>query len=164
MPPVTNAVASGNFRATLSGSSLGFTLTASGAFMTQAHIHLGAAGTNGPVIAFLYGPNAAGTNAITQSGTITAANFIGPMAGKTWADFVTALNAGQLYVNIHSIANPGGEIRAQIPGSGGAPGAPNTGNTIAATNDGSMLLFAALGIAGFIMLSAGSAVALRRRD
>ena len=57
-----------------------------------------------------------------------------------------------------------GEIRAQIPGSGGAPGAPNTGNTAAAANDSSMLLFAALGIGGFIMLSAGSAVALRRRD
>ncbi len=168
VPPVTNGVASGTFRATPGGSSLAFTLTASGAGMTAAHIHLGAAGTNGPVIAFLYGPNAAGTNAITQSGSITAADFIGPMAGKSWADFMTALNAGQLYVNIHSIANPGGEIRAQIPGTpaagGVAPGAPKTGNTIAATQSSSMLLFAALGIGGFIMLSAGSAVAIRRRD
>ena len=137
--------------------------------MTAAHIHLGAAGSNGPVIVFLYGPNAAGTNAITQSGTITAADFIGPMAGKTWADFTAALNSGQLYVNVHSIANPGGEIRVQIPGTapspGTAPGAPNTGSTpVASSDSGSMLLFAALGIAGFIILSAGSAIALRRRD
>ena len=164
VPPVTTGVANGTFRATPGSSSLGFTLTASGAGMTAAHIHLGAAGTNGPVIAFLYGPNAAGTNAITQSGSITAANFVGPMAGKTWADFTAALNSGQLYVNIHSVANPGGEIRAQIPGSGAAPGAPKTGNTLAENGSGAMLLFAALGIAGLFMVSAGSAVALRRRD
>jgi len=133
--------------------------------MTAAHIHLGAAGSNGPVIAFLFGPNAAGTNAITQSGDLTAANLVGPLAGKTWAEFTAALNSGQLYVNVHSIANPGGEIRVQIPGSGAAPGAPKTGNTpVASSDSGSMLLFAALGIAGFIILSAGSAIALRRRD
>ena len=164
VPPVTTGVASGNFRATPGGSSLAFTLTVSGAGVTAGHIHLGAAGTNGPVIAFLFGPNAAGTNAITQSATITEANFVGPMAGKTWADFTAALNSGQLYVNVHSLGNPGGEIRAQIPGSGAAPGAPKTGNTVAENGSGAMLLFAAFGIAGLIMLSAGSAVALRRRD
>lgn len=132
--------------------------------MTAAHIHLGAAGTNGPVVAFLYGPNAAGTNAITQSGSITEANFVGPMAGKTWADFNAALVSGQLYVNVHSLANPGGEARGQIPASGAAPGAPKTGNTIATNDSGSMLLFAVLGMGGLIMLSAGSAVAIRRRD
>ncbi|MEO6396857.1 MAG: CHRD domain-containing protein, partial [Tepidiformaceae bacterium] len=158
VPPVTNGVASGTFRATPGASSLGFTLTASGAGMTAAHIHLGPAGSNGPVIAFLYGPNAAGTNAITQSGTITAADLIGPMAGKTWAEFMTALNTGQLYVNIHSTANPGGEIRAQIPATvtGAAPGPPKTGNTAPGSENGSMMLFAALGLGGLLLLGAGS--------
>lgn len=160
VPPVTTS-ATGNFRATPGSSSLAFTLTANGTALTAAHIHQGAAGTNGPVVAFLFGPNAAGVSSINNSGTITAANLVGPMAGKTWAEFMTELNAGRLYVNVHSVQNPGGEIRGQIPAT---PGAPRTG-TSAATSDGlPLLMIIFLGAGGLLTLGTASAVALRRRQ
>jgi hypothetical protein len=42
---------------------------------------------------------------------------------RSWDDFAQSLMGGQLYLNIHSNANPGGEIRGQVLRRGG-PGAP----------------------------------------
>ena len=33
---------------------------------------------------------------------------------RTWEDFIQALVGGQVYVNIHSAVNPGGETRGQL--------------------------------------------------
>src|SRR5688572_6801334 len=46
--------------------------------VTQAHIHCGEAGVNGPVVAFLYGfdPVGVAVNGILAEGAITAANII----------------------------------------------------------------------------------------
>lgn len=127
VPPVTTA-ANGQFNATAGANSLTWAAQAYGVGITMAHIHVGAAGTNGPIVAFLFGPDAGGQNQLNLSGTITEANLTGPLAGK-WADFSKALAAGQLYVNFHTLANPGGEIRAQLATA--APAAPATGNAAA---------------------------------
>jgi hypothetical protein len=96
------------------------------AFM--AHIHIGAVGTNGPIVAFLFGPIAPGggtLNGLIAEGTITAANLIGPLEGHPLSDLLSAMQAGNAYVNVHTNdgvapANtgpgdfPGGEIRSQI--------------------------------------------------
>ena len=76
------------------------TVTTSGVTATAAHIHQGAAGATGPVIVTLVqtGPN---SWAVPQATTITPAQY------QAYWD-------GLLYVNIHSAANPGGEIRAQL--------------------------------------------------
>ncbi len=70
--------------------------------ITGAHLHSGATGSNGAVIqdlaSFISG------NTITGSFT--------PNAGV-----VASLMAGTVYLNIHTSANPGGEIRAQLMGS-----------------------------------------------
>ena len=130
--PAVTTTSNGQFRATASANSLAWAASVYGVGITQGHIHSGAAGTNGPVVAFLFGPDTGGQNILSLSGTITEANLVGPMAGK-WADFARALSTGQLYVNFHTKDNPGGEVRAQMTG---APGAPKTGSSIAPATDG----------------------------
>jgi hypothetical protein len=99
--------------------------------VVAAHIHLGPAGQNGPVVAFLYGPEPAGggrVQGVLSETTITGASLIGPMAGGSVADLVAEIEAGNAYVNVHTNDGeaptntgpgdfPGGEIRGQIWGA-----------------------------------------------
>ncbi len=96
--------------------------------VVQAHIHVGAFGVNGPIVVFLYGLVPAGggrVNGVLAEGTITAANFIGLLAGKSMDDLVAEILAGNTYVNVHTNDGvapvntgpgdfPGGEVRGQI--------------------------------------------------
>lgn len=84
--------------------------------ITQAHIHMGAADANAGVIAFFFDPDDPGFSSPTSvhfEGSFTVDDLIGALA-EDWAGFDTALDDGNLYVNVHSVANPGGEIRGQI--------------------------------------------------
>lgn len=123
VPPVTTD-ASGNVQVQIinNGMAVRFELTVCDIQnVTQAHIHVGAAGTNGPVILFLYGPNPAkfstkGCSELSE-GTLTPKDLIlNPDVGiKNWNDFLAALVAGTTYVNVHtSPAHPMGEIRGQL--------------------------------------------------
>ena len=49
-----------------------------------------------------------------ESGTFTAENFEGPLQGQNMTDLVDAIESGQAYVNVHTEANPPGEIRGTI--------------------------------------------------
>ncbi len=99
----------------------------------MAHIHLAPAGVNGPIVVWLYpgtapvpGPLGAGRfNGKIAEGTITAANFVGPLAGHPLSDLVAAIQAGNAYVNVHTNDGvaptntgpgdfPGGEMRGQL--------------------------------------------------
>ena len=90
--------------------------------ITMAHIHLAAAGSNGPVVAWLYpaGPPAqlipGRHNGVLATGVITSTNLSGPLAGQSLADLVAAMEAGNTYVNVHTSQYPAGEIRGQISG------------------------------------------------
>jgi hypothetical protein len=81
--------------------------------VTAAHIHLGAKGENGPVIFTLFKYDTP-MNQVLDNGTITADKLEGPMASKQLSDLATAGVNGMLYVNIHTVQNPNGEIRGQI--------------------------------------------------
>jgi hypothetical protein len=90
--------------------------------ITQAHIHCGSAGVNGPVVAFLYGlgPTVT-TNGILSQGTLTEASVIPrpdsaacPGGVANLADLIAQIEAGNAYVNVHTVAYPGGEIRGQM--------------------------------------------------
>jgi len=74
-------------------------VTATGFTPTAAHIHQAAAGKNGPVIV-----------PFTKEGD----KFSAPAGAKLTPDQMKAYKAGELYVNVHSAANPGGEVRAQL--------------------------------------------------
>jgi CHRD domain len=86
----------------------------------MAHIHIGAAGQNGPVAIWLYPPAppavlmAGPVSGAIGGGTIALANFMGPLQGQQFTALINALNNGQAYVNVHTTQFPGGEIRGQV--------------------------------------------------
>ncbi len=106
---------------------LAWTLTQSGLSGTAeaAHVHIGKAGTSGPVAIGLCKPCQA-----TQSGRRT----IKP-------SLAAALASGAGYVNVHTAANPGGEVRGQVVHATlGVATRPTTLGTIV-TDDRGMALY-----------------------
>ncbi|MGZ7151898.1 CHRD domain-containing protein [Bacillus sp. BC08] len=81
-----------------------------------AHLHLGAKGTNGPVVAFLFGPitNPVSIECATFTGMITQEDLVGPLAGQTLDALVNEIMAGNIYINVHTVQHPNGEIRGQL--------------------------------------------------
>ena len=118
VPPVeTAAQGEVQFRANADGSELSFKLiVANIENVVAAHIHSGEPGVNGPVVVLLFGgPTTSGrTEGVLAEGTITAGDLTGPLAGMTIADLRDLINSGGAYVNVHSDAHPGGEIRGQL--------------------------------------------------
>lgn len=81
-----------------------------------AHIHLGTSGQDGPPVAMLWaGPQKKGVFTGTLAeGTITARDLMSDLKGKDLSALVDDIRAGKAYVNIHTAANPSGEIRGQV--------------------------------------------------
>ena len=94
----TQAKGSGSFRVADDGTVTG-SVTTEGMQGTMAHIHQAAKGQNGPVIVPL-----------TKNGD----TYSVPEGKKLTPAQLDALKAGNLYVNVHSDKNKGGEIRAQL--------------------------------------------------
>lgn len=105
-------------------NTIAFSLTFSGlsANPAAAHLHFAPSKVNGGVTIFLCGgggqPACPSATEGTITGTITAANVVGPTAqGITAGDLDSALNAvreGLAYANMHTANFPVGEIRGQV--------------------------------------------------
>lgn len=89
---------SGSFTIAADGSVTG-SVTTTGVEGLVAHIHTGARGTNGPVIIPL-----------AKSGN----TYTAPAGAKLNEAQMRAFKAGNLYVNVHTARNKGGEVRAQL--------------------------------------------------
>jgi hypothetical protein len=99
--PPNSSGGSGMGKVNLSGNSLSWTITYSGTTgpVTAGHFHGPATtGANAGVVVPFAGPL---PSPITGSATLTDAQ-------------VADLKAGKWYINLHTAANPGGELRGQV--------------------------------------------------
>ncbi len=86
----------------------------------MAHIHEAPAGEVGPIVAWLYpaAPPAelipGRSQGVLAEGVVTADDLMGPLEGADLEALVADLRAGNGYVNVHTTANPAGEVRGQI--------------------------------------------------
>jgi len=100
VPPVSTAATGSGTLTVLMDRSVFGSVTTSGVAGTAAHIHLGAPGQIGPVIVPL---NKTGDNTWSV-----------PPSIRLNDTQYEAYRLGNLYVNVHSAANPGGEIRGRV--------------------------------------------------
>jgi CHRD domain len=130
--PSVSSAASGRFKARIDSAShtLSYELSFSGleGDVRQAHIHFGQHGVNGGIMVWLcqtaaFNPSPVASTPLcpqsgTVSGTITAADVIGPsgqgIGATEFAEMVKAISAGVAYANVHSSKFTGGEIRGQL--------------------------------------------------
>lgn len=124
--PSNSSTGFGNFAGTYNAETNKLTLNLmfnnlNGGTASAAHIHDGAAGTNGPVIIPFTGFPA--TTSGTYSNTFTVPSTE-----------ISAFLSGNTYINIHNASFPGGEIRGQITApSATCPSATYLWNTGATT-------------------------------
>jgi hypothetical protein len=132
--PTVSTGASGLFKAVINrnGDAIDYEITYTGiqGTVTQSHMHVGQARTNGGIVLWICGttsnPGPAGTPTCTSpdghiSGTWTAEN-VQLVATQQFApgdlnEVIAAIRAGAAYVNVHSTLSPGGEIRGQVRSS-----------------------------------------------
>ncbi len=89
--------------------------------VTHSHIHVGAAGANGPIVVPFFDQPSNPFSSLDGCGTLAhgvrgpSDLMAHPEAGVgNWTGFVHALMSGNTYVNVHTTTHLGGEIRGQL--------------------------------------------------
>ena len=101
VPPVTTSASGSGTITVSSDKSVSGSVTTSGVNGTAAHIHVGATGQNGPVVIPLAKSADGNTWSVPAGAKLTDAQY-------------DQYKNGNLYVNVHSAANKGGEVRGQL--------------------------------------------------
>ncbi|MBS3772218.1 MAG: CHRD domain-containing protein [Bacteroidales bacterium] len=122
-PVETNATGQAVFQLSKDGMKLHYKLiVANIKNVYMAHIHVGSADENGPVVAWLYPPAPppalieGRTQGVLQEGVITKDDLVGQLEGEELWDLVEMMKNEHTYVNVHTNQYPAGEIRGQIMG------------------------------------------------
>lgn len=80
-----------------------------------AHLHCAPAGENGGVVAFIAGSFPPGYDGDVQlRATLHDDAIINDACGANIAELVGSMLDGNVYLNVHSTAHPGGVIRGQV--------------------------------------------------
>jgi hypothetical protein len=101
-------------------TAVDFVLTVNdGVAITQAHLHCGVFGMNGPIFVFLGGLHAAGLDVDGKwinNATFTDASITnrGTPCGADLRALLQAMRNGMVYANVHSVQFPGGVVRGQV--------------------------------------------------
>jgi hypothetical protein len=125
----THAVGNARFNLSTDGTQLDYRLNVSNIDnVIGAELRLAPAGSDGPVVAVLYGPVAPGggrkSGPLTE-GQITSATLTGPLAGQPLSALIDAIEAGTIFVVVRTDDGQGapdeksgdfssGEIRGQV--------------------------------------------------
>jgi hypothetical protein len=117
-PDPVATVASGSASVDVDGETVSFEVEVEDIDeVTMAHIHVGGTAVAGPVVVTLFmtgTPESFTARETLAEGTFTESD-ITPAGGiVTLDDLVAAMEAGNTYVNVHTTANPTGEIRGQL--------------------------------------------------
>ena len=118
----TDATGMATFRVNEDGTQASYVLSVRDLCnVTQAHIHLGDAGEDGPVVVWLYPEEGreprlidGQTTGTLAEGTITEDDLVGEWEGASFGDVIATFEEGGSYVNVHTLEYPAGEIRGQI--------------------------------------------------
>lgn len=119
-PVDTRARGLAHFHLNHDGDELRYTLiVANIEDVFASHIHLEA--SNGPVVVWLYPPDGppgdqidGRFSGVLAKGTITADDLVGPLEKGSLDDLLDEMRSGNAFVNVHTEANPGGEIAGPV--------------------------------------------------
>lgn len=88
--------------------------------ITAAHIHCAPAGVNGPIVVTLFSGPQQDVNGVLVNANFDRTDVTPTVCGphdttiNDIASLLAGLREGILYINVHSAANPGGEVRGQL--------------------------------------------------
>ena len=113
-PVLSNATGSATFEL-LPNATVRYQVNVAGLTgATMSHIHVGVADSAGPIAVGLF---ATTTPTGTLTGTLASGTFAAgdiQLTGVSMDSLLALMRLGRTYVNVHTVANPSGEIRAQI--------------------------------------------------
>jgi len=115
--PAVTTTAVGYSDVSVDGSHADFSIDAQNLTnATVAHIHMGAPGQSGPPVVFLF--QSGGTPVTIANGSLASGQFDATdmiaSANVSYDSLLSLIRRGNAYVNVHTSAHPGGEIRGQL--------------------------------------------------
>lgn len=114
VPPVDTS-GHGNVVVTSNSSGVRYTLEVNDLQdVVAAHIHCAPEGANGPVGATLFSGMPVTENGVLTQGSLASVDSGNACGWSGLDDLISAMAAGNTYVNVHTLSNLAGEIRGQL--------------------------------------------------